>query len=54
MFYDVIVNKGGKGQVCAELENKTFEINKILPQVNESDYNTNDWKQVKDIILSNI
>ena len=23
MFYDVIVNKGGKGQVCAELEKKT-------------------------------
>ena len=86
MFYDVIVNKGGKGQVCAELEKKTdnsvffiddspnqiasvayktkniFKIHflqnpkllKILPQVNESDYNTNDWKQIKEIILSNI
>jgi len=86
MFYDVIVNNGGKGKVCAELENKTdnsvffiddspnqiasvayktkniYKIHflqnakllKILPHVNESDFNTNDWKQIKDIILSNI
>ena len=86
MFYDVIANKGGKGQICAELEKKTdnsvffiddspnqiasvayktkniFKIHflqnpkllKILPQVKESDYNTNDWRQIKEIILSNI
>ena len=86
MFYDVIANKGGKGQICAELEKKTdnsvffiddspnqiasvayktkniFKIHflqnpkllKILPQVNESDYNTHDWREIKEIILSNI